>query len=322
MQEHQVPSISVVLAPHSMIGIVFMISSVLLLTILIIDGTSGAEVYEWDRPKRISETENLRVEDIAVFEHEIFVVAMGDNDAGYGIYLRHLDGQRWSDWIPLHGDKVQEKYGYPKVAVGGDGVAHVVWIDYTDDLYNVMYRSYDGQLGPEMNISEGWPDATYGDDTCDVAAWSDEVYVTWCGAFDDEGIFLRHYDGTNWLDMVTINDSPIGASRSPSIAMDGGEVWIAWIGYPQPGEPEVFCKRFDGESWHSSERISTQFGSRDNSEVDIAIASGRVHVAWRAEDLSKSYIHQRSYIGGAWGDISVFNSTTPLKRVFDPDVSA
>jgi len=107
-------------------------------------GNNNREIYylrssnageNWDAPVRLTNANgDSRTPDIAVGpDNTLHVVWFDERSSGTGIYYKHSTdgGDNWSTDLKIADNTYYNDYPPPAIAVGGDGVIHVVW-EYWD----------------------------------------------------------------------------------------------------------------------------------------------------------------------------------------------
>jgi hypothetical protein len=199
------------------------------------------------------------------------------SEGGGTVVVRRFQGGSWGPEAPL-ADSVGD--ARPRVAIGGDGVATVVWRAPQPG------PPATGAIIARRSAGNGWdaPKLLSGsDDTNDprvAAGPGDAVTVVW-ERFDSGTLAIRahRFTGGAWRDQVE-QVSPDGQDAAePDVAMgpDGSAV-VAWQRFD--GGEYVRAARLVGDTWVRSGDLSV----RGDNTSDIGVAAGQggvAAVAWR-----------------------------------------
>jgi hypothetical protein len=130
-------------------------------------------------------------------------------------------------------------------------------------------------------------------------------------------VFVGHWDGAQWaLDrnpaMINgaLNTAPDRAARTPTVAVVGGTLHVAWIEArhaPERGSHNVVVvRRLSGGQWLPVGQ-DVRAESADNTRIiDVAMADvgGALHVAWSeaalVERAGRPLVHVTRWTGSGW----------------------
>lgn len=105
-----------------------------------------------------------------------------------------------------------------------------------------------------------------------------------------------------WSSKLNISKSS-SWSNEPAIVSVSGRVHIVW----QDGG-DIFYKKFNGTAWSNKTKVT--IGDFNIAEKPkLAIAGGKVHIAWRHFVNNKYQIYYRSFDGSKWSNISNVSQT-------------
>ncbi len=261
------------------------------------------------------------------------VVAWNDNTSGnYEIYVKRFDGTAWVDAgvESSNGGGISKNAGYSDVSsltldVFGNPV--VAWDDNTSGSWEIYIRRFDGidwvDVGDNSSsgggISNtggaGWPSLGL--------APSGQPVVAWVGhPFENAEIYVKHFDGSDWVDVGVGSSSGGGISNnsgysaSPCLSLgDTGNLVVAWNDNTS-GNAEIYCKKFDGSAWVDvGTGTSSVGGISNNEESSLAPSiamddSGIPIVAWENYNSSaNSEIYVKQFDGINWVDVGVGSSS-------------
>ena len=171
----------------------------------------------------------------------------------------------------------------PSVAVSGNNV-HVVWFDSRDGNDEIYYRrSLDG--GATWGADTRLTDNSSVSDNPSIAVSGNIVHVAWYDQRDGDAeiYYKRSLDGgATWGADTRLTDC-LGNSYTPSIAVSGNTVHVAWHDNRTPGNEEIYYKRSTdgGTTWDADTRLTNAGGS--SALASIAVSGNTVHVAWQDE---------------------------------------
>ncbi len=230
--------------------------------------------------------------DIAVDVHEtMHVVYAVPINEGRGIY--HVssadDGENWSaahqvfnaaaaGWLVAD---------YPRLAVDGQGVIHVVWARRTlqeDGIAQEIYyaRSFDGgeTWSEPLAMAEGacsWPQI--------VATAAGQVHLLWNEVTTKQALWHRWSSngGDGWTRAERIPgfdnlSGPVGGK-----ADSGGGLHLAGVGQDSNGRPVLWYAVWDGQRWEEQQPLSLELtGYEPGVATTLSLAPDQMHVILRA----------------------------------------
>jgi len=233
----------------------------------------------------------------------------------------------WSD--PVNISHTSGGSSFPAMAIGSDGVIHVVWEDDSrlsnPWMNDILYASGDGiQWSDPVQLSG--MDTTFSFLPRIAVDSEGRPHVVWNhhAIFPDGAIYYTTLTDSGWTE--PLNLTPWNSTRyAPDIAIDGnGLIHVIWTDYIF-GNGEIVHSYFDGEAWSPIENVSND--SLDSGRPRIAIdEQDHLHVAWMnyAWIGIACEIYYSSYDGNSWSpelNISLsdtMDSTDP-DLTLDPD---
>ena len=220
-------------------------------------------------------------------------------------------------------DDAPSSAGSPRIAVGGDGVVHVVWTDARTGTSHAYYsRSVDrgASWSPSIRVDDAPASVPAFDPDVAVGPGGSDVYVAYRdlrnGNWD---IFaVRSPDaGLTWRAGVRVDDATgTATAHHPVLAVDaGGTVYAAWEDWRNAtSQYQVFASgsASRGASWSRNVQVSDTPGGMTASSPAIAgAAAGRPVVAWSDEEFVSGQPVDRvlsarsSDSGGTWARSTV-----------------
>ncbi|HDN80461.1 MAG TPA: exo-alpha-sialidase [Chloroflexi bacterium] len=222
------------------------------------------------------------------------------SEENYEIYYTRRTDTGWD--AARNVSSTSDNSSAPDIAIGPDGLAHVVWFEPTlvyygviDDLGNItttfISNSLNGQAPAIAVSSDGTP------------------YVVWQAPDEDTGkfeIFYSYYDGTNWSLPQDISQTPDVDSISPDITVTPqGRVYIAWVEGTQ-----LYYRSGGSQGWGPSIPLSTGQASAPSIATD---SQGMVHILWNEQDASGYRLVYGWGLEGVLARANVLvNSSTPI----------
>ncbi|MFO7663066.1 MAG: hypothetical protein R6X18_10795 [Chloroflexota bacterium] len=310
------------------------------------DNTSGhSEIYvrRWKPPKwvemgpgsatgnGISENQGWSELPRVAFDLEgLPVIAWTNNTSddgeNYEIYVRRWD-ESTETWDEIgsnsaSGGGISNNNGNsrnPIPIVASDGTIIIVWYDNSgvqngDDIDNndIYVRRWLNSAWVEMgngsasgggiSNSEGnslYPVPALLNGDMPIVAWADRTY-------GNHEIYVRSWDGTNWVEIGAGSASGGGISQSsknsmnPSLAVTAKEVpIIAWYDNVTSTNSEIYIRRWDGADWSEMGSGSATGGgiSQNNEQSSVpslAVAGqGPAFVAWKDKSSGNLEIYVR-----------------------------
>ncbi len=156
-----------------------------------------------------------------------------------------------------------------------------------------------------------------------IAADGDRVHVAWMDGGDgDYDIYYRSSNGTSWeLEQEISTDLWGEDQRCPSIAAEGGKVYIVWEDLVD-GDQDIYYRYFDGSSWWSEQEISTDVTNENQQVPSIAVDGSEVHVVWQDRGGGDLDIHYRYFNGTSWQPEQEISSDVTSESQEAPSIAA
>jgi hypothetical protein len=247
-----------------------------------------------------------------------------DRRDGYDIYYKRSTdgGTSWGADIRLTGDSADA--GTPALAVSGSFV-HVAWIDHRYGSNQLFYkRSTDG--GTNWGADTRLVNNTAGSYYPSIAVSASIVHIVFNQYLNgySELCYKRSTDGgTSWGADTWLTNNGAGTAFSPSVAVNGALVQVAWCDSHE-GNFEIYHKRStdSGANWGAVTRLTNT--STTSYTPTIAVTASIVQVVWQEYINSKWQLkHILSTDGGtSWGTIFQLTNSTGNSVLSNIAVSA
>jgi hypothetical protein len=203
----------------------------------------------------------------------------------------------------------------PSIAVWGNSV-HIVWFDSRDGNDEIYYkRSTDGGAtwGADIRLT----DNLSASENPSIAVSGNNVHIAWYDNRDGnpEIYYKRSTDsGASWGTDTRLTNAA-GNSYTPSIAVSGSNVHVAWHD-SRDGNEEIYYKRSTdaGITWGADTRLTNAAGN--SALTSIAVSGNNIHIAWQDERDGNWEIYYKSSADGGitWGaDTRLTNAVSDSK---------
>ncbi|TET91394.1 MAG: hypothetical protein E3J35_02975 [Methanomassiliicoccales archaeon] len=262
------------------------------------DGTAWQPEFEMNTD---TTTEAQFDPSVAADGVKVHVVWQDGGDGDWDLYYRQFDGTSWLAEVELSSDSGSESQESPSIVAEG-GRVYVVWQDWGDGDLDIYFRYFDGATWqPEQEISTD--SGTEPQINPSITAEAGNAYVVWedmeGGDFD---ILYRQFNGVGWQPEEEIStDSVSEAQHEPSVAVEGGKVYVAWRDHGD-GDLDVYYRHHDGIGWQPEMEISSDVGTENQQEPSVTVQSGRVHIAWQDRGDGDDDIYYRHFDGTTWSE--------------------
>lgn len=193
------------------------------------------------------------------------VVAWEDDTSGdVEIYVRKWDGEQWTEMGKgsASGGGISDNKGYsirPALSTNDSGNVVVVWQDYSSGDVEIYAKSWNGTNWEELagSASCGGLSDNSGDSCKPSAVIDDGGNITICWSDFRPlygGIYVKQWDGMNWVELGDGSAAAGGISNSsgkamnPSIALDGsGDYFVVWQNTTESSQ-EIYGKKWLGKT--------------------------------------------------------------------------
>ena len=287
-------------------------------------GMSGAAAGD-----NISETAGESVLPVLAVDHQGRpIAAWSENNSGFKIYLRRWNGSVWEGLAGSAGgggiSTGSVRALSPSLAINSLGNPVVAWEEQTPDgNVDIYLKRWNGSAWEEMGDS-----ATGGGISLNVGlslrpslaiTTGGEIAVAWeddSGPGDDYDIYVKRWNGLNWVAMGAHSDSGggisdnLGPSYWPSLATTPEGSWV--VAWQDAGEDDaaIYFRMWNGSSWQELEAGSATGGGVSgivdgfqSQRPSLATTpDGAMMVAWVWAGLTNSEIFARQYQLQTYGD--------------------
>jgi len=125
------------------------------------------------------------------------------------------------------------------------------------------------------------------------------IYVTWYEDMTGESqVFFRRSEdgGATWKAVKQVTDNA-GFSGAPVIAVNGANVYLAWVDRT-PGNNEIYFMRSidGGATWQAAKRLTNTAGS--SMDPAIAVNGANIYLAWYDDTPGNAEIYVRKSTNG------------------------
>ena len=182
----------------------------------------------------------------------------------------------------------------------------------------VVSWSFDGTgWAPPVDISpKGDP---YDDDSPDIMAYGDKIYVAWSAAYNDSqfsnsNIYIRAWDGTGWEDAVRLTPPGLDYMNDwPQMQVFKGRLYVFWR-TTDPSLAEIFdsqdmdmvYRAYDGGFWSPVVELTPPEDTEIDWSLCTLIFDGRLYAFWDEDIISgpgfSVDIFYRAFDGTSWSD--------------------
>ncbi|MHA2135817.1 MAG: hypothetical protein ACW99J_18320 [Candidatus Thorarchaeota archaeon] len=258
--------------------------------------------------------------DIAVDGTKVYVVWADKGDGDYDIYYRHYTGSTWQSEVQISTDSGTEWQCQPTIAVDS-AKPHVAWIDKGGGDWDIYYTYHNGvawQTEQQISTDSG----TEWQMEPDIALDGTKVHIVW----DDYGggdwdIYYRYYTGSSWQTEVQIStDSGTEDQGRPSIAVNSGKVHVTWDDYGG-GDWDIYYRYYDGSSWQTEQEVSSDSGTEDQWDPDVAVDGADVYVLWVDTSDGDPDVYWRYYDGNSWKTEQEISSDSGTEEQYSPAIA-
>jgi hypothetical protein len=193
------------------------------------------------------------------------------SDVAAKLYYMYHNGIEWIGPINLSDTFSIPNTGSCDIAVDDSSTVHIVWDDSRTGNDDIFYskNSGNGWTTP-LNISN----ISGRDIFPGIELWKDKIFVVWEDDPGTEEVYIREFNGTQWLAKVNVSLTPDIISRHPAVAVGrDGTPMAAWE------ESAEMYPYFNKYPWTDTSRVWSQWGiypdvASDTFDVPHVIASG------------------------------------------------
>jgi hypothetical protein len=244
------------------------------------------------------------------------------------IYVKWFDASSWTGWGS--GGGISDTPGdskFPSLALDSLGRPYVAWTEYVTSTTQIYVKRFDGsnwvEVGSGSASDGGVSTSAHGASDPAVALDdADTPYLAWQdSAATHLDIYVRRFDGENWVEAGTgsasgggVSDTPTHNSRWPAMDLDSiGYPYVAWTEEDESWLPfpvdQVYVKRFDGTNWievgpdsANGPGISGSYYASWDPTISLD-SSDTPYVAWYHYDGGNQQIYLRRFDGETWVEV-------------------
>ncbi len=226
--------------------------------------------------------------------------AYGNSGSDIDIFYKYKPaGGSWSTTEVVSTESTSDSYSSPSLTVDNSGTIHVVWDDWTSysdsgndfDIY-YKYKSAGGSwsttevVSTESNGYSYCPSLAVDSAGKIHVAWQD--VTNYSGSSSDTDIFYKYKPaGGGWSATEVVSTESTRSSSQPSLIVDSSStihvIWQDETPYVESeSDYDIFYKyKPAGESWSSTEVVSTESTSNSKYPSSTVESNGTIHVAWQ-----------------------------------------
>ena len=202
----------------------------------------------------------------------------------FQLYVKHLSegGWRMDENGSLNVSPARDAIE-PAIALQGS-VPYLTWTEFSDrNFYQVYVKRWNGStwelLGRSLNL-----DPENHALNPSIAFLGEVPYVAWT-EINGEGVshlHVKHWDNGSWVsDGTSLNSDPTRHALSPSLALTGSTLYLAWTEYNAKGISQIHVKHRTGDRWESDDQRLNTVPPSAASAPSLIGSGSSVYVAWK-----------------------------------------
>ncbi|MEC9374215.1 MAG: calcium-binding protein, partial [Planctomycetota bacterium] len=207
----------------------------------------------------------------------------------------------------------------PAIALDATGAPIIAWTEFNEmGGSDIQVATFDGsdwvQIGD--SLTPGGISDTGAADFARIVATDNGPVVAWVDSSSGQPeVFVRMFDGANWVEIGASSASSGGVSdsltngfsgvREVALSTDGTSVAASWTANSDgSGLDQIYLREFDGAAWNaidgsgSGEGLSDSSG--DSSHSTVAYHDGTIFVAWQDTEPDTTEIFAKFLDAGMW----------------------
>jgi len=238
----------------------------------------------------------------AVFNGRMYVAweTSERNNVGTMIYVRSMKDDDWGPISAVAGVEDGVIDNEPAMAVF-NGNLYLAWQHSGGDDTDIMCKELSGDTWSDCGYVS--PQYNYGIDSLpSLIAYKGYLYAVWStrstttGKDPNGDVVIRHYDGVEWSDNITIvNRFPVnGYDDQAKLAVYNDNLVVTWVTRDDKiksgNNIDIVLREFDGENWGLFHAVSPPGGPNDDcSYPSVAVYSGKLYIAWQAPGTAPQF---------------------------------
>jgi len=222
------------------------------------------------------------------------------------VWVKHREG---GEWVLDEGPLNRSLTGHaasPGLAVSGNRL-YAAWSETDSRGISQIYVK-EWKEGKWIEVSESLNIDPGRSASCLTIAGDDSgLYIAWTES-NPEGVsllYVKQWDGHSWrLIGDGINKDRRRHALTPTLAIGGGSVYLAWTEYERDGIARVYVNRWNGGGWEPMGESINKDPERTAFMPSLSIAGRFPYIAWMeydADGISRIYV--RRWDGKRWVDI-------------------
>jgi hypothetical protein len=195
------------------------------------DGDMAASETPATRPLTRGQASQHDFPSIAAKGDDLFVAWTTYHNEANFVYLAHRTGGVWKEYEVTRG---WGDYYASAVAIDGSGKVTVVWGEFKDNRWRLVYRILSpasGQWSNEAYVAPAGRRQMFPRTTTDAAGYSWLVWQEFASANFD--VFASRLGPRGWSTPVRVSESPANDWQPAVAAAADGTVWVAWDSYDE-----------------------------------------------------------------------------------------
>ena len=246
---------------------------------------------------------------------KVYVIFTTNRNGGSDVYMRVLDGGKWSEDIAVAATDADEFDGQVLVDKNGG-----VWVSYVSDTYGKRYNIFAAKVEDfskaieSIRVSRARDDAMRGRLACDEAGDIWLAYYQWRRmgkSSRDKEVFVQRYSGGRWNRPMQVSPTDVPEYEDHSdvaIAASADGVMVAWSwdyhkpkGYTKDAAaPTIFVRGVNGQL--TAGKVSVVSGKNIDVTPTICVdGSGNVWCAWDSLGRDKGSYRKRVFVKSVRG---------------------
>ncbi|MCK5218048.1 T9SS type A sorting domain-containing protein [bacterium] len=238
------------------------------------------------------------------------------------IYVKSWDNGNWSRLGGSLNRNATKQVGAPSLFVSNH-TPYVAWQERdASEIWQIYVKFWNGSdwislgecLNEDVTQPALWPS---------LHIYNDIPYVAWIenDASDVWQLYVKSWSGTDWnLLGASLNKNVSKSANAPSLYIDKGTPYTAWMEYTLPGNAEIFVKSWQGSNWVQLGGSLNLDANQHGYSPSLYVDNSTPYIAWAENKNLIGNINVKTWTGSDWARLGGSLNMEVTRGAFAPSL--